>query len=248
MLENIQRAIEVVLKKQEEYVHNLINSDSNLNKYQSLNIREVLFKDYLNNANLAKNNLALDIKDLELSIDNILHNIINYDFKFQLHSVEHSKIYLKNHNKDEFFRNELSFQEVAFLNHRNGSLQYQYYSEKYDTDQFKMDKDRLKNMVIANRVTSILSQMSERKNVMKNINIANQELAIIEKMFFGYVIKKQTLEIDEKFPEITINLLEDNYEKLNELSNFFSILNDKTFNISIYKEEKLNNKLNNKIK
>lgn len=245
MSEDIKHVIALELELHSEAVIETIKQDSHLNAYHSLNVKDYLVKEYSDNAKKTGEILYANIDKLELKINEIIKSIINYDFVFDLSWIEHSYIRLDRKNDDAFIRNEISFKDESYLNNRNGYLSYKYYSQKYDSDKITMNEETLEKQVISKVVSKRLQTIPERKEVLKKLNEATKELALIESVTFGYVQKKNTLHANKDFPEIKIDLLGNNYEKLNELSCFFGILSDKMLNLKNYEDSKKENSISN---
>lgn len=248
MSEDIKHAIALELELHSEAVIQTIKEDTHLNAYHSLNVKDYLIKEYSDNAKKTGEILYANIDKLELKINEIIKSIIDYDFVFDLSLIEHSYVRLNRKNNDFFIRNEISFKDESFLNNRNGYLSYKYYSQKYDSDKIIMNEETLEKQVLSKVVSKRLQTIPERKEILKKLNEATKELSLIESVTFGYVQKKNTLQANKDFPEIKIDLLGDNYDKINEISCFFGILNDKMLNLKKYEDAKKDNSNNIKNK
>lgn len=253
MSKDIKDAIALELELHSEAVIQTIKEDAHLNAYHSLKVKDYLIKEYSDNAKKTGEILYANIDKLEIKINEIIKSIINYDFVFDLSLIEYSYIRLNRKNDDLlddecFIRNEISFKDEAFLNNRNGYLSYKYYSQKYDADKILMNEETLEKQVLSKVVSKRLQTIPERKDFLKKLNEATKEFALIESVTFGYVQKKHTLKANKDFPEIKIDLLGNNYEKLNELSCFFGILSDRMLNLKIYEDAKKENSNNMKNK
>lgn len=222
----------------------IINEDKKINMYDSFNIRDILVQKTIDySSEIAKKILEKNL-EVEKKINSVLNRMLNYQLDYEISAIENRCLHLKKKGVEESFESSqlyLGNGETVRLGREKLHYTNLFISEhKYDVT---LQEETLEKKVISKIVTRILNE-AEYNEVFKKINIAINELKIINDCVSGFIPRGSKIKVPE-FPVTKINLLEDNYESLLELSTFFAIVTDRGFNLEKYTDFKKDNSISN---
>lgn len=220
----------------------IINEDKKINMYDSFNIRDLLIQKTIDySSQIAKKILEKNL-EVEEKVNSVLKRIVNYQLDYEISAIEMMGLHLKKKDAEESFESSqlyLGNGETLRLGREKLHYTNLFISEhKYDVT---LKEEILEKKIISQLVTQILNK-PEYNEVFKRMTIAINELRLINDCVSGFMQRGAVIRVPE-FPVTKINLLEDNYESLSDLSTFFAIINDRGFNLEKYTDFKKDNSI-----
>lgn len=238
---------DIIYKELELYQESalkIINEDQKLSIYDSFNIRNILVQQTIDNSSQIAKKILERHLDFEIKINSVIERIMTYEFEYEISAIENMRLYIKKKGAEESLESRdlyLGNGETLRLGREKLHYTNLFISEyKYGVT---LQEEILEKKVISKIVTRVLNE-AEYGEVFKKLNIATNELKIINYCVSGLIPRGSKIKAPE-FPVTKINLLEDNYESLLELSTFFAIVTDRGFNLEKYTNLKKDNSISN---
>lgn len=221
-----------LLNQKEEYFNTHLNNQHSYFLNQNTYIEKDEFNNFLISQHvkyIEKQKGYAQEKKTELlkDIQHKINELENLDFSFVLEKLTSRLLSIKNTNIS--FANDptdhrIYFNDDTYLISKNGVLKIL----KKNESKSKNFEDELFFEVI----NTVLQQHPNRREINKNIKKAVTEKNILESCLLLSLNVERGRMI--KLPEITVNLLFNNKEKLQELSDFTELLMDKKIDIMLY--------------